>query len=344
MRLAIPLMLALLAILAFATTGCAVANRFKVPPIVEAVPVAGGAPDRFAGAELSILTFNIGYAGMGKDADFILDGGQQRRPRDKSLIENNLAAIVAWLAGADADVLLFQEVARPSFSTYGMDVLEALRDAVPDTAWTFSPDIMTSFVPPPVRTVIGNASFSRVAVASAEARGLPLEPEFQFGLFRKGYRAHVLRLSGPSAWTVVNVHLAAFDSSDDAIREKQLATVLAFAQDEYRAGRHVVVGGDFNMRLLATDFPHATAAEHLFWIRNLPRDSLPKGWRVAADPRVPTVRTAHQPYMPGLNYTTIIDGFLLSPNVDLVEVRTADLKFSHTDHHPVRVVVRAASQ
>ncbi|MGZ3215819.1 endonuclease/exonuclease/phosphatase family protein [Paracoccus sp. T5] len=336
--------LAVLAILTFAASGCAVVNRFHVPPAVEAVPVAGGAPVRLAGTELSVVTFNIGYAGMGRDADFVLDGGKQQRPRDKRLVEDNLAAIVGWLAGADADVLLLQEVARPSFSTYGMDVLEALSAAAPDTTWTFGPDIKTRFVPPPFRTVIGNASFSRVEVAGAEARGLPLEPKFQFGLFRKGYRAHILRLAGPDAWTIVNVHLAAFDSVDAAIREKQLAAVLAFAQDEYLAGRHVVVGGDFNMRLVVTRFPHATAAAHLFWIRDLLPDSVPKGWRVAADSRVPTVRTAHQPYTPAVNYTTIVDGFLLSPNVELVDVRTEDLRFIHTDHHPVRVVVRAADR
>lgn len=335
---------AVLAILMLATGGCAVVNRFHVPLPVEAVPVTGSASDRVAGAELSVVTFNIGYAGMGRDADFVLDGGQQRRPRDKRLVEDNLAAITAWLAGADADVLILQEVARPSFSTYGVDVLEALRDNLPDTAWTFGPDIKTRFVPPPLRTVIGNASFSRVAVTGAEARGLPLESEFQFGLFRRGYRAHILRLAGPDAWTVINIHLAAFDSADAAIRERQLAVVLAFAQDEYRAGRHVIVGGDFNMRLAATRFPNATAATHLFWIRDLPQDALPKGWRVAADLQVPTVRTAHQPYTPGVNYTTIVDGFLLSPNVDLVEVRTTDLGFIHTDHHPVRAVVRAASR
>ena len=342
--MAVPLTLALLVLLLLATGGCAVANRFYVPPAVEAVPVKGSGPERVAGAELSVLTFNIGYAGMGRDADFVLDGGQQRRPHDKRLVEDHLAAIAGWLAEADADVFLFQEVARPSFSTYGVDVLKGIRDAVPDTAWTFGPDIKTRFVPPPVHTEIGNASFSHVAIAGAEARGLPLEPKFQFGLFRKGYRAHVLRLAGPAAWTVVNLHLAAFDNADAAIREQQLTTVLTLAQEEYRAGRHVVIGGDFNMRLVPTSFPHTTGARHLFWIRDLPRDALPKGWTVAADSSVPTVRTAHQPYTPRVNYTTIVDGFLLSPNIELVDVQTADLNFVHTDHHPVRVVVRAVGQ
>ncbi|MDE2112896.1 MAG: hypothetical protein KGJ79_17295, partial [Alphaproteobacteria bacterium] len=58
------------------------------------------------------------------------------------------------------------------------------------------------------------------------------------------------------------------------------------------------------------------------------------------DPHVPTVRTNNQPYRPGVNYTAIIDGFLVSPNVEIDSVTTIDTGFQFTDHQPT--VLRAS--
>jgi hypothetical protein len=38
--------------------------------------------------------------------------------------------------------------------------------------------------------------------------------------------------------------------------------------------------------------------------------------------------------------TAVIDGFLVSPNVTVLEVRTADLGFRFSDHQPVTVRLR----
>jgi len=35
---------------------------------------------------IKLMTFNIGYAGLGKDEDFILDGGKSGRPSSKSVV------------------------------------------------------------------------------------------------------------------------------------------------------------------------------------------------------------------------------------------------------------------
>jgi len=47
------------------------------------------------------------------------------------------------------------------------------------------------------------------------------------------------------------------------------------------------------------------------------------------------VRTLHKPYVEGENYTTIIDGFAYSPNVQLLRIETIDQGFQISDHHPV---------
>ena len=108
-----------------------------------------------------------------------------------------------------------------------------------------------------------------------------------------------------------------------------------------RLSGHVVIGGDWNLRLAPTAFPHNTADRFLFWIRDFPAALTPEGWAWAVDPERPTVRTAHQPYRTGENYRLIIDGFLLSPNVALLDAEADDLDFANADHNPVRIRVTA---
>jgi endonuclease/exonuclease/phosphatase family metal-dependent hydrolase len=150
-------------------------------------------------------------------------------------------------------------------------------------------------------------------------------------------------LAGEKNWTIASVHLAAFDE-DAAVRTRQLRELMAWAQAEYESGRRVVIGGDWNFQLAETNFPNTTDARFLFWLFPFPQDALPPGWRIAADASIPSVRTNYQAYVPGENYVTTIDGFIVSPNVAVESVHGFDLGFAHTDHQPVRVRVRAIEE
>lgn len=325
--------------------GCAAYNRFYVPPELESAEINGAVP---AGASpaltrLAITTWNVGYAGMGAESDFVYDLGQQRRPLSGALVDRNLAAIEAQLQELSADIFLLQEVARPSWLTHRRDVLGGIVAALPEHQWTFGADVNIRFVPPPFGLQVGNAIFSRVPLTSAERRGLPLEPTFELGLFRKGYRMHIVRIDAERSWVIINIHLSAFDSEEDDVRGSQVAAVLTFAQAEYARGNHVVIGGDWNLRLTDMEFAHTSDPKFMFWVREFPLSRVPQGWSWAVDRRVPTVRGAHQPYVPGENFALVIDGFLVSPNVRVDRVETTDLQFRHTDHHPVSAVFTALS-
>ncbi|QYK40228.1 MAG: endonuclease/exonuclease/phosphatase family protein [Paracoccaceae bacterium] len=325
-----------------ALAACAIANRFNTPPALQTADIQGidratrGMPDR-----LTVTTWNIGYAGMGAESDFVLDLGEQRRPLSGALVDRNLAEITRFLRDLDSDIVLLQEVARPSWVTWGRDVLAGVVSALPGHAHFFWPDIQTLGIPRPFRVEVGNAVFSRIRPTAAEWRGLPLEPTFQLGVFRKGYRMHILRIDESRSWVIINIHLSTFDSVEDDVRAKQVTALMAFAEQEYRKGNHVVIGGDWNLRLVATRFPDTTEERFKFWIRDLPRQLIPEGWTIAADPSVPSVRTAHKPYVAGENHVLVIDGFIASPNVAVRGVAGTDLGFRHSDHQPVTAVFEA---
>jgi endonuclease/exonuclease/phosphatase family metal-dependent hydrolase len=333
-RLTLLITVALFGLLFAALAGCAVANRFYVPPALETAELSG-APTRPPQPSIVVTTWNIGYAGMGRDSDFVYDLGQQRRPLNAGLVDANLAGITQTIAGFDSDIILLQEAARPSWVNYRRDVLAGVVGALPGYAHTFGPDVNTRGIPPPWNIQVGNAIFTRIVPLSAERRGLPLEPTFELGLFRRGYRMHILRVDDGRQWVIINIHLSTFDSPEDDVRRQQVVALLAFAEEEYAKGHYVVIGGDWNLRLADNDFPNTTDERFKFWIRDFPQELVPEGWRWAVDPTIPTVRTAYQPYVAGENYVLNIDGFLVSPNVAIADVEGMDLGFLHSDHQPV---------
>jgi len=331
----------LLAVVA-ALAGCAVANRFYVPPAFEEGEINGTASTTDADpAQLTVTTWNVGYGGMGAESDFVYDGGTQRRPLSGALVDKYLAGITSRLAARTSDIYLIQEAARPSWITYNRKVLDRLVGTLQGYAWSFSPEVHTRGVPPPFNLQVGNATFSRVPLASFERRGLPLEPTFELGLFRKGYRMHIARIGTDRTWVIVNIHLSTFDTEEDDVRGAQVRALMDFAKAEYARGHHVVIGGDWNLRLADTSFAHQSPEEAFFWVRDFPKDVTPAGWTWAVDPTEPTVRGAHQPFVAGETFTLVIDGFLVSPNVEVVNVSTANLGFDVTDHHPVTATLRA---
>jgi endonuclease/exonuclease/phosphatase family metal-dependent hydrolase len=207
----------------------------------------------------------------------------------------------------------------------------------------FDPEVQTRLIPPPFSTAHGTAIFSRVGLASSERIALPLEDEHVAGLLRRHYRMHIARLpirDTSREWVIVNVHLAAFDRGAE-VRRRQLREVLAFAEAEFGRGSPVVVGGDWNLEFVARGaFPHTTEERHLFWLHPFPFEVLPESWRAAFDGRVPSARTLYAPYEPGRTYVTVIDAFLVSPNVEVERMEGIDLGFAHSDHQPVRGAFR----
>lgn len=293
-----------------------------------------------AGDTLDILIWNIGYGGLGAGSDFVADGGEHMFPPSREAVRANVAGIEAFLAQHnDADIVIMQETARAGPVNYWINVRDRAEHALRDRDNTFFADFRTRLMPWPLRLDHGQALYSANAVSETGLTALPAEDSGIFGV-RRRYASPFIRLAGDDNWTIASVHLAAFDE-DAAVRTRQLRELMAWAEAEYASGRRVVIGGDWNFQIAETDFPHTTDERFLFWLFPFPQDALPEGWRIAADARIPSVRTNHKPYVAGENYVTTIDGFIVSPNVEVIDVHGYDLGFEHTDHQPVRLRVRA---
>lgn len=71
--------------------------------------------------ELSIMSWNIGYAGLGEDSDFFMDGGTGVQSADKEQVLEYLGGVEDVLDDMWPDLIMLQEVDVDSTRTYHID-------------------------------------------------------------------------------------------------------------------------------------------------------------------------------------------------------------------------------
>ena len=114
-----------------------------------------------------------------------------------------------------------------------------------------------------------------------------------------------------------------------------------FLQEEYQKGNYVITGGDFNQTFPGGQKAWPNTHPDL-WAPGVLDTDLLGGFGCVYDLAVPTCRLLNQPYDPTDTVNTqyfSIDGFLVSPNVDVSSVKTLDLGFEYSDHNPVLLTV-----
>jgi len=322
-------------ILALALLFVVIANRNWNPRWGDLayVPVSGTTAKK----ALSILTWNIGYAGLGSEASFVADGGDYIRSLSRNEIQNASETIADKIKSSAVDVALIQENSKKSFMTRGVPVEEIIRQKLDTKLFIYWEDFKTIFVPSWLSFSHGMSIYSDHIPEWLFALKLPKTGVFYGGLLQKHYGGVVSRFpidNSNRAWIIINVHLAGYD--DDAkIRNRQCQAVIDYSIEAYKRGDFVVVGGDWNLKLSNLNLEFTEKEKSQFWLRPFPRRLLPAGWKVRTGDFAPTIRLLDQKYIEGQGFTTSVDGFLISPNVEIVRCEAQDLKFANSDHNPV---------
>lgn len=288
------------------------------------------------GNSITLSTWNLGYAGLGADSDFVADGGTSLFPPSWTATRRNLKAILEVASNLEADVNLFQEVSDCSPLSYWVPLCAKLRRLYPNRFYAFQKDIATKWLIWPIRISHGVVAASRIWPVTVETVPLPLESSPAMGLIKRLYALQVLRFDAVDdeiGWTIINLHLSAFD--EGAHRERQVSAAMSFAESEYKKGRHVILGGDWNLDLSVNGTLNEEDSKVLFWLRSFPRELLPDGWAVVAPVNNPTVRALDKPYKRGVTPTATIDGFIISPNIESLSIMSLDTEFGMSDHQPV---------
>jgi endonuclease/exonuclease/phosphatase family metal-dependent hydrolase len=293
---------------------------------------------------ITLLTWNIGYCGLDKEMDFFYDGGTKvMTPKEKCV--ENLNAVEKFLSQNDTiDFFLIQEIDKSSKRSYNINQFEALGKLLKEDQQFFAINYDVFFVPVPPASPMGKvlsglATFSRYQPSSSVRYKFPGEYGFPKQLFMldRCFLVNRYPLENGKELLVINTHNEAFDPGQ--IRKTQMAYLKQFLLSEYERGNYIITGGDWNMS------PPGFAPE--FSINKVNKDQmsmdtdfLPPNWKWIYDNRTPSNRTVIAAYDPATTTTTVIDVFLLSPNIKNVSVECINLDFENSDHNPVRIKVK----
>ncbi len=342
--------LAIIVILAL-TLGFFTITAFRPAQIAPLTSSSDPAPEhQGAPGDLNIVSWNLGYAGLDEKTDFVMEGGSMGRPRSRQAVEEALAGMKDFLIQQESDVYFIQEADTDSSRSWNIDQTASLGRSFPEYYGWYAQNYKALFVPYPPSEPIGAVDSGLVTLSRYYSKDsfryqLPGSYSWPTRIFHLKRCALIIRI--PSAmegrdWCLINIHLSAY--GDGSLREQQLTFLKEWITELYNEGHYVVVGGDWNTLFPGTDreafAPYTTPEEQLFWLQEIPGEWSMPGWQWCFDPATPSARALNQPFIRGENFETTIDGFYVSPNIEIRQVRGFDLAFKWTDHNPVSVTLR----
>lgn len=296
-----------------------------------------------AGETFSITTYNIGYCGMDSEQDFFMDGGTGSRSSSKEKTLENLNGITDFLIDSNSSFIFVQEVDTDATRSFCIDQYEHLKKNFEDYSSSFAINYKTLWVPVPVFRPHGNVNsaglvtLSKYNIDSATRYQLPGKESWprQLAELDRCFLESRIPLNNGKELVLVNTHLSAFDKGGK-IRVKQLGFLKEYIMSEYEKGNYIIVGGDWNHLIPTTDPTiFKTMEQWPDWLQKIPEDFKPDEFQWVADKNVPTTRTDATPYVKDVNFTAVIDGYLVSDNVEVLNVKGHSFDFKYTDHNPV---------
>jgi endonuclease/exonuclease/phosphatase family metal-dependent hydrolase len=291
------------------------------------------------GSEISLISWNLGYAGLGDDMDFFYDGGKKVRTTHERTLEN-LDNILAFISDKiHTDIFLFQEVDLKARRSYWINLYDSLQGVLPWHDHSYGKNYHSRFVPLPIYSPMGYVnsgivSSSRPIPLLSSRISFPTEypwPERLFNL-RRCIVLNRYAVTDGKELVVINTHNSAFD--DGSLRRRQMQFLEDIMLREYEKGNYVIAGGDWNQCPPGFEPDFSNNVFDSLDLMYIP-SRLAEGWQWVYDPTVPTNRRMQAPYDESSTLTTVIDFFLSSPNIQPLEVNGINLEFRHSDHNPV---------
>lgn len=296
------------------------------------------------GKPYSILTYNIGYGALGKDQDFFMDGGSKAGADSYDEVITNMESINQFFITQNPDFAFFQEVDLSGNRGFDVNQYEFLRKD--EYNGVYAPNYKVKYVPVPFTHPMGGAE-SGIVTLSKSVPNLSERYRFEgeepmikqlFDL-KRAFSITRYPTDNGKELVLINAHFSAFDEGGK-VRVQQLAQMRNVLETEYEQGNYVILGGDFNHELPTTDAQDFTWTDtYPDWIMKLPEDFAPQGYHWGVDPTNPSVRAVDKAYRPQETFTAVIDGFLVSDNIEITQTKGhGTLNFEHSDHNPVTMI------
>ena len=315
------------------------------PRETEKLAIAGEAVQNelSLGDSLKIMTWNVGYGALGDNADFFMDGGRHVNTADQTRVSRNLQGISKELTAVSPDVLFLQEVDRDSARSYHIDEMRVITDEMSGYQNVFAYNYRTAFIPypwPPIGKVqSGILTLSRYQISDSKRVQLPCLFSWPVRLaqLKRCLMINRIPITGTDHELVlVNLHLEAYDDGEG--KKAQTQMLRGILQKEADAGNYIIAGGDFNQTFSNTDISAFPTIAGKWHAGSIAIKDFGNSWQMQMDHTQPSCRSLDQPYADSdkKNFQYyVIDGFIVSTNIQMDSCQTQNLQFQNSDHNPV---------
>lgn len=306
-----------------------------------------GCLEKSTDSAFTILSWNIGYCGLGKEMDFFYDGGVNVRP-SKENFQKYLNGVLNRLSGLDTvDIILLQEVDTNAKRSYYTNEYKLINEFMPLYSFSFAKNYDVRFVPLPVLNPMGSVISGMITLSKIKPREAIRYPYYanyswpmNVMMLDRCLIYSKFKIPGDKYLIVLNTHNSAFDDAAE-LREVEGYILKSIMLDEYAKGNYVVAGGDWNRNPPLYDGKKFIDKNiSCSMVPGIDTSFLPKGWQWIYDPELPSNRNVNIAYEKGKTKTTIIDYFAISPNLEVIENRTLSDNFEFSDHQPVFIRVK----
>lgn len=318
------------------------------PPVFEPLEIIQNNPSQIeTDSTLTLITWNMGYSGLGKEMDFFYDEGDQVRANEKlssGYLNNNIAFIESL---EQTDFWFLQEVDQHSRRSYFVDQRQKLFEALRNYNAIFAKNYDVKWVPVPILNSLGKVqagmiTFAKYAPIEASRYAYPNIASWPDNLFLLD-RAFILTrflLPNQKQLVLINTHNSYY-VSNDSLRMLELNIIFNKMKEEFEAGNYVIAGGDWNR--LPAKFNKTFKGNFSQLQMSIPGfkdDFLPDNWTWAFDTLRYSNRELNSPYDSSLSKKSSIDYFVVSPNIKVLENFVFPLGFENSDHNPVYLKFR----
>ncbi len=201
---------------------------------------------------ISMMTWNVGYAGLGKEMDFFYENGEMVRPK-KEQFDKYLDGIIKFVKNRDSmDIFLFQEIDFSSKRSYETNEYDLLKQQLPVHSSLKAINYKSGFVPVPFFEPMGKvnsglATYAKFYLSEAIRIATPGSHAWPKRLFmlKRCFIVNRFPIINGKDLVVINVNNSAY-SDEKELREAELELLHEYLIKEYNAGNYVVAGGDWN--------------------------------------------------------------------------------------------------
>ena len=311
---------------------------------------AATAEDVKINQEYTIVTQNVGFGAYVQDYTFFMDGGVESRARSKDLVIETINKASTQVNALNADFILIQEVDLDSTRSFHINQKDLFDEVFTDYSSILavnydSPYLMYPIFHPHGASYSSIVTYSKVMMESSIRRSLPISTSLTKLLdLDRCYTKTKIKTENDKYLVIYNTHLSAY-GHDESVREGQVRMLFADMKEEYDLGNYCVCGGDFNHdftgdSIVKINGENPEGIEKLDWAQPFPIEILNEYTGINRclnyqnDQILPTCRNNDEPYKVG-NFTIIVDGFLVSENIEVTYLENIQTDFVYSDHNPV---------